>query len=77
MGHNKKRKKIENQGRNLRKESVRWALNTRERGLSYYDSRVQHSVCQRLCLTGVLLVPIHRDTLIILNNEKGGLLHNK
>ena len=52
----------------------RRALNTRERGLPYNDSRVHHSVCQ-----GLSLVPIHRDTQIGLKTEKGGVVkgHNK
>jgi hypothetical protein len=49
--------------------SLRRALNTRERGLSYDHSRVHHSVCQAL-----YLVPIHRDTQLDLNTEKGGLV---
>ena len=52
----------------------RRALNTRERGLPYNDSRVHHSVCQ-----GLSLVPIHRDTQIDLKTEKGGVVkgHSK
>ena len=64
-----KKKKIENQEKRNRrpeaKKEARWALNTRERGLLYNDSRVDHSVCK-----GLQLVLTHRGTLINLKPEK-------
>jgi hypothetical protein len=72
----KKKQKASNRKPNKKEKKrmkKRRALNTRERGLPYNDSRVHHSVCQGL------LVPIHRDTQIDLKTEKGDVVkgHNK
>jgi hypothetical protein len=72
--------------RKLRKKERRWDQSTRERGQPYFGSRVYlsslHVHCKNHTSTKfkervsqrLLLVPIHRDNLMNMKTENGGVV---